>query len=78
MDAGDFKIEHFPTTKMRGVYFTKPLQGKIFRYFQTQLMGFTTMTTDREPHSLENFDDKQTVLLKECVGRSQHNGVRRV
>ena len=33
-------------------------------------MGFTIITTDGEPHTIYNFDDKKTVLPKECVGKA--------
>ena len=67
MDAGDFKVEHCGTKEMRGDYFTKPLQGKIFRYLRALIMGFKIVTTDGKPHSIDNFDEQRTVLSKECV-----------
>ena len=70
VDAGDFKIVHCPTKEMRGDYFTKPLQGKLFKYFRALVMGFDIITTDGKSHSLENFDEKRTVLPKECVEES--------
>ena len=70
VDAGDFKIAHCPTKEMRGDYFTKPLQGKLFKYFRALIMGFDIITTDGKSHSLENFDEKRTVPPKECVGES--------
>ena len=70
VDAGDFTIEHCPRKEMRGDYFTKPLQGKIFRYLRALILGVDIVTTDGKPHTLENFDDKHTVPPKECVAES--------
>ena len=67
VDAGDFKVEHCPTKEMRGDFFTKPLQGKVFTYFRSLIMGFYIITTDGKPHTRENFDDNRTVPPKECV-----------
>ena len=68
VDAGDFKEEHCNTKDMRGDYFTKPLQGKIFRYLPALIMGFEIITTDGKPHSVDKFDEQRTVLPKECIG----------
>ena len=34
VEAGEVVIEHFPTEKMLGDHFTKPLQGALFRKFR--------------------------------------------
>ena len=34
VESGEVKIKHFPTTKMLGDHFTKPLQGALFRKFR--------------------------------------------
>ena len=58
VDAGDFKVVHCGTKEMRGDYFTKPLQGKIFRYLRALIMGSDIITTDGKPHSIDNFDER--------------------
>ena len=68
VDAGDIKAK--PTKEKRGDFFTKPLQGKMFQYFRALIMGFDVITTDGKPHTLDNFDEKQTVPPKECVTES--------
>ena len=78
VDAGNFKIEHCLTNDMQGNYFTKPLQGKLFRYFRSLIMGFDIVTTDGKLHSLENVDDKRTVPPKECVVESHKRTVVRM
>ena len=36
---GEVVLIHFPTEEMIADYFTKPLQGKMFRYFRDLIMG---------------------------------------
>ena len=35
VETGDVVIEYFPTEKMLGEHFTKPLQGALFRKFRS-------------------------------------------
>ena len=38
---GDVKIIHCPTEEMIADYITRPLQGKMFRYFRDLIMGIS-------------------------------------
>ena len=40
IEKGDLTVEHCPTEKMIGDFFTKPLQGKKFEEFRREIMGF--------------------------------------
>ena len=42
-DKGGLTIEHCPTTSMLVDYHSKPLQGKLFRYFRSVIMGHKTI-----------------------------------
>ena len=37
--SGEIKIEYCPTLDMIGDYFTKPLQGSLFRKFRNLMLG---------------------------------------
>ena len=39
VETGDVVIENFPTEKMMGDHFTKPLQGALFRKFRAEIMN---------------------------------------
>ena len=39
VETGDVVIENFPTEKMLGDHFTKPLQGALFRKFRAEIMN---------------------------------------
>ena len=39
VETGDVVIEHFPTEKMMGYHFTKPLQGTLFRKFRAEIIN---------------------------------------
>ena len=39
VETGDVVIEHWPTEKMLGDHFTKPLQGALFRKFRAEIMN---------------------------------------
>ena len=41
IDDKEVEIEYCPTTLMLGDYFTKPLQGNLFRRFRSVIMGHT-------------------------------------
>ena len=40
VDKKEVRIEYCPTTLMLADYFTKPLQGKLFRRFRQVIMGY--------------------------------------
>ena len=39
VETGDMVIKNFPTEKMLGDHFTKPLQGALFRKFRAEIMN---------------------------------------
>ena len=39
VETGDVVFKHFPTEKILGDHFTKPLQGPLFRKFKTEIMN---------------------------------------
>ena len=39
--AGELNISYCPTLNMIGYYFTKPLQGSLFRKFRNTILGIT-------------------------------------
>ena len=39
VETKDVVIEHFPTEKILGDHFTKPLQGALFRTFRAEIMN---------------------------------------
>ena len=48
---GDVKIEHCPTGKMVADFYTKPLQGSLFRRLRDIIMNVSTNdSNDEEPH----------------------------
>ena len=54
-DLGDkkqIKVLYCPTTKMLADFFTKPLQGELFRFFRSIIMGHTSII-DVLDHSVE-------------------------
>ena len=43
VDAGELHIEYLPTEQMVADFFTKPLQGELFRKMRSSVMGHTTI-----------------------------------
>ena len=39
VEIGDVVIEHFPTERILGGHFTKPLKGALFRHFRAEIMN---------------------------------------
>ena len=52
------RIEHCPTSTMLGDFFTKPLQGSLFRKFRQRIMNYGA--------------EYETAVGQECVGTSRH------
>ena len=44
VDKGEIEVEYCPTYHMVADYFTKPLNGKLFRKFRDIIMGYKPMT----------------------------------
>ena len=45
IDKEEFKVEHCPTEKMIAIFFTKPLQGKLFHRLSVVIMGEIDLET---------------------------------
>ena len=43
VDKGEIKVEYCPTNIMLADFFTKPLQGRLFKDFRDVIMGYRTM-----------------------------------
>ena len=65
VDRGELKIEYCPTDQMIADYFTKPIQGKMFRRLRGIIMGMSA-----EEMSMEMVQKpKVTFEPQECVGK---------
>ena len=49
VDSGEVNIDHCPTALMIADYFTKPVQGNLFRFFHDQILGLTPITFPDHP-----------------------------
>ena len=56
--SGEVKVLYCSTSSMLGDFFSKPLQGELFRYYRAILMGYV---------SIEEIIHR-TLKMKECVG----------
>ena len=61
VDKGEVKIEYCPKEYMLADYFTKPLQGKVFRIFPRVIMGYETISWLKQ----------QLLTSKERVGNNK-------
>ena len=52
MDKGEVTIEYCPTEDMLADFFTKPLQGALFRKFRAVIMGWEHINTLRRSKSV--------------------------
>ena len=67
VDNNELKIQYCPTAEMLADFFTKPLQGALFKKFRDVIMGWKHITTLRQPTECD---------LKERVGISNnHNNM---
>ena len=55
IEKGELTVEYCPTERMRGDYFTKPVQGKKFRQFRAEILNLDD----------EELEDQST--SQECV-----------
>ncbi len=60
VDKGEITVEYCPTHAMLADYFTKPLQGALFRKFRDVIMGNRT---------LDELEIDSVFSLKERVGK---------
>ena len=77
--GGDLRVDYCPTEKMLAGFFTKPLQGKLFRMFRSMIMNI--QQTDfpqyfEYPIAYDSMTtgDHGTVTgsTQECVGNIQN------
>ena len=69
VDKKEVEIKYFPTTLMLADYYTKPLQGNVFRRFRDVIMGYT---------HINNLLLDPTLLLKERVEKSNNIVIKNV
>ena len=60
--AAGIKIRHCPTEQMLGDFFTKPLQGSLFRKFRDAILGYS---------HVDSLKDSSTMPTEERVGDKQ-------
>ena len=60
VSKGEIEVLYCPTTSMLGDFYSKPLQGELFRYYRAILMGHV---------SIEEIIHR-TLKMKECVGEN--------
>ena len=63
-DKGEFDIDHCPTYMMLADYFTKPLQGSLFKRYWKVIMGHEHIDTLKENEST-SFEKKERVEQRE-------------
>ena len=69
----NIRIHHCPTQHMLADFFTKPLQGSLFRKFRDALLGITHISslTDSSPASEERVEDAGAINQKAVVERPE-------
>ena len=45
VDKGEIKVEYCPTEQMMADFYTKPLQGSLFRKFRDVIMGYKPLSS---------------------------------
>ena len=48
VDKGEVKVEYCPTELMLADFYTKPLQGRLFKRFRDVLMGYEPISSLKE------------------------------
>jgi hypothetical protein len=66
VESENIKVEYCPTEKMIADFFTKPLQGNLFRKFRDVVMGYK--------HISSLYDQSEQTLAQERVGNDE-NGI---
>ena len=51
IDKGELRIEHCPSIDMLADFFTKPLQGHLFKNFRDVIMGYAPISILKHPSS---------------------------
>ena len=66
IDKGSMIVEHFSANNMVNDYFTKPLQGRKFKYFRSRIMGFPPETEQKVAAPVKS-SSKPTSPLKSIL-----------
>jgi hypothetical protein len=77
---GEMTVEYCPTEEMIGDFFTKALQGSLFKKFQNLIMNVSEDDFPRYRAIMEAYDaSRKRETSQECVEDSAHtNKVRKV
>jgi hypothetical protein len=62
---GDITLLHCPTEQMIADFFTKPLQGHLFRKFRDIIMGITHYSSLLIPSSIQSRSVLESIILRE-------------
>ena len=73
IESENIKVEYCPTEKMVADFFTKPLQGSLFRKFRDVVMGYKHISSLYDPSeqtsAQERVGNEEKVILRENVKR---------
>ena len=69
LESENIKVKYCPTEKMIADFFTKPLQGNLFRKFRDVVMGYKHITS--------LYDQSEKTLVQERVGLGENNILRK-
>jgi hypothetical protein len=67
IEKGNLTVEYCPTLKMKGDFFTKPLQGKLFREHKNSILGVSSPDGD-DRSVLENATKTPKTLKSKAIG----------
>ena len=49
IDKGELRVEYYPSSIMLADFFTKPLQGQLFKKFRDVIMGYAPISSLKYP-----------------------------
>ena len=83
VDKKLIRVLYCPTTKMLADFFTKPLQGELFRFMRSIIMGFTSITDVLGQHieikeRVEKWKKYSTEIISNIELRTDENIVRKI
>ena len=76
VDKGEVELQYCPTLEMLADYFTKPLQGALFRKFWDVIMGYAHIDTLKSviiDNVESDSNSNKTIEIKERVEQSLYN-----
>ena len=71
IDKGEFTVEYCPTEHMLADYFTKPLQGSLFKRFKDVIMGHKDISSLRSPHIDEMKERVEKQDFSDVISKSE-------